>query len=642
MDKKYGIFVICTAILFLSFVGNASAKTWYVDDDGSGADFTKIQDAIDAASPGDTVFVWNGTYYEDGGVSISKERITLQGEDANTTIIPGKWTAEKVVYVTGNYVNVSGFTVTDSSKYGYGIYIVGDNCLISDNVIDSTGYGICLHSSSNCRIENNIANSNRYGIELSSSSNCNVTNNIVDSNDYGVCLGTTSTDNNITENNITNNNEYGMYLDWSGNNEIYHNIFIDNNKQAYDHHGFNNWDKGPTIGGNHWNDHICHGNPSNGTEPYTKIDTNIDSEDKYPFEDPDGWVMPPPPRIMSNAPESPLNDVEGAIRTFNITVNQTVNVSWQINGTVVQTNESVTEVTYTNQSASNGTWNVSAIVTNVNGSDMQTWDWIVTKVTPGAPEITSYSPETPVYDIERAKRTFNVAINQTVNVSWYLNDSLLFTNESVMDAYCTLHAEVAGEHNVSAFASNANGTDMQMWIWNVTAAPTCNISLTAGWNMISLPLEPANLSASSVLPTIPNAGGIAYLWNASKGQYDAIYDDIELELGRAYWIAIASDGTWSPIGTDAQGIEVNLAPGWNMIGVPSTTNVSAQDLTITVGANTYNLVDAANNGYIGGIFYPWNATTEKYDATVISDTAELKPGIGYFANVNQECSITYP
>ena len=31
MDKKYGILIICAVILFLCFVGTASAKTWYVD-----------------------------------------------------------------------------------------------------------------------------------------------------------------------------------------------------------------------------------------------------------------------------------------------------------------------------------------------------------------------------------------------------------------------------------------------------------------------------------------------------------------------------------------------------------------------------------------------------------------------------------
>jgi hypothetical protein len=74
----------------------------------------------------------------------------------------------------------------------------------------------------------------------------------------------------------------------------------------------------------------------------------------------------------------PVNDYVGANRTFEIRIDQTVDVSWQINGTEVQTNASETEASYTNLSAVNGTWNVSAIVSNANGSDMQTWDWTVT------------------------------------------------------------------------------------------------------------------------------------------------------------------------------------------------------------------------------------------------------------------------
>jgi hypothetical protein len=84
-----------------------------------------------------------------------------------------------------------------------------------------------------------------------------------------------------------------------------------------------------------------------------------------------------PPEITAYAPESPVNDTEGATRTFNITINQPVNVSWQINGTEVQTNESVTEASYTNTSKVIGTRNVSAIVNNANGTDMQTWVWTV-------------------------------------------------------------------------------------------------------------------------------------------------------------------------------------------------------------------------------------------------------------------------
>jgi hypothetical protein len=79
-----------------------------------------------------------------------------------------------------------------------------------------------------------------------------------------------------------------------------------------------------------------------------------------------------PPEITSYTPESPVDDSQGATRTFSITINQTVKVSWQINGTEVQTNASVTEASYTNTSAVIGTWNVSAIVSNANGTDRKT------------------------------------------------------------------------------------------------------------------------------------------------------------------------------------------------------------------------------------------------------------------------------
>jgi len=93
------------------------------------------------------------------------------------------------------------------------------------------------------------------------------------------------------------------------------------------------------------------------------------------------------------------------------------------------------------------------------------------------PEITSFAPPSSVNDTVCNWRTFNVTVNQAVNVSWYLNDSLLHTNQSKREANYTLHAEFVGENNVSAVAENANGTDMQTWVWNVTAAPPPEITI---------------------------------------------------------------------------------------------------------------------------------------------------------------------
>ena len=43
-----------------------------------------------------------------------------------------------------------------------------------------------------------------------------------------------------------------------------------------------------------------------------------------------------PPDITSYAPESPVSNIAGATQTFNITIDQTVNVTWYINGTNVR------------------------------------------------------------------------------------------------------------------------------------------------------------------------------------------------------------------------------------------------------------------------------------------------------------------
>jgi len=72
--------------------------------------------------------------------------------------------------------------------------------------------------------------------------------------------------------------------------------------------------------------------------------------------------------------------MEGESRTFAISIDQTVEIVWQLNGTEVQIDEEVKEATYTNESAVLGTWNVSAIGTSreTGLSGMHTWIWNVT------------------------------------------------------------------------------------------------------------------------------------------------------------------------------------------------------------------------------------------------------------------------
>ena len=96
-----------------------------------------------------------------------------------------------------------------------------------------------------------------------------------------------------------------------------------------------------------------------------------------------------PPGITALEPaEEAVSSTEGEPITFEISVDQEVDISWQINGTEVQVDEGVTKAAYTNTSAVAGTWNVSAIATNTETglASVRTWIWSVTSASAEASE----------------------------------------------------------------------------------------------------------------------------------------------------------------------------------------------------------------------------------------------------------------
>jgi parallel beta-helix repeat protein len=183
MDKKYGILIICTVILSLCFVGAASAKTWYVDDDG-GSDFTTIQDAITEASDSDTIIVRDGTYTEN--IAVNK-RLTLRSENGYATVQAAN-TSDSVFAVTANYVTISGFTVENSNSSA----------------------GISLNGVERCNISYNTVLNNNRGIAASSSNFTIITNNIIaDNGGAAICLDNGSSYNRIISNTIIITGAYG-------------------------------------------------------------------------------------------------------------------------------------------------------------------------------------------------------------------------------------------------------------------------------------------------------------------------------------------------------------------------------------------------------------------------------------------------
>jgi S-layer protein (TIGR01567 family) len=62
---------------------------------------------------------------------------------------------------------------------------------------------------------------------------------------------------------------------------------------------------------------------------------------------------------------------------FTATFNQTVNVSWYINGSRINYTSLVTSTYYFNNTPSTGTWNITVVGNNTNGSVSKRWIWTV-------------------------------------------------------------------------------------------------------------------------------------------------------------------------------------------------------------------------------------------------------------------------
>ena len=195
MKKALGAILVSILLIVSSLVVvypikalKVSGNTLYVGGDGSG-NYTSIQDAIDDANPGDTVFVYKSTYYEN--ITVDKS-IDLIGEDKQNTIINGKY--DKVpVLIFSSHTRISNFSIQKSEQSGYaqGIYI-GDrngrewfeNITVSNCIINQNGKGIFANNISNltiknCDIYDNLAPSIYFGEVAKNINifNCTIRNN---------------------------------------------------------------------------------------------------------------------------------------------------------------------------------------------------------------------------------------------------------------------------------------------------------------------------------------------------------------------------------------------------------------------------------------------------------------------------------
>jgi parallel beta-helix repeat protein len=295
MKKAISIFLVCMLVILSSVVPISATvvskmtshplttgNILYVGGSGPN-NYTRIQDAINVASPSDTVYVYDDSSPYHETLKIFKP-IILVGENKETTVIEATTENTTVVTITANNVSMSGFTILMSPSTGWNMGIriskmedwpgeteiirdvhifnnnieaatdlsAGIDCLylnygnISNNYVNCGYDGIILFLSSHNTITKNVVEHSHWGIYVQNTWNPRyhlwlihpkfgdniISGNTVRNNQIGILIdGDRTTNDKILENNITDN-ELGIVLCTSLKTEIARNNFIGNNLSA--------------------------------------------------------------------------------------------------------------------------------------------------------------------------------------------------------------------------------------------------------------------------------------------------------------------------------------------------------------------------------------------------------------------------
>ena len=152
------------------------------------------------------------------------------------------------------------------------------------------------------------------------------------------------------------------------------------------------------------------------------------------------------------------------------------------------------------------------------------------------------------------------------------------------------------------------------------------ISLSSGWNLISVPIEPISSSIISVFnPIVTNVAII----KSSDGYYkpnlpNQIQSLLNIELGKSYLVKVNNPCFLLINGYERDSVIVSLNTGWNMLGYPETTT---KDISIVL-QDIWSQVQSIHS------------YTEYKDQT--SGTLQsLLPGAGYYIYVTEPVNIIF-
>lgn len=317
------------------------------------------------------------------------------------------------------------------------------------------------------------------------------------------------------------------------------------------------------------------------------------------------WTVKPlyGPNIY-RGPTTDISDLNTSARTFNVSSNDTVTVTWLINGTLVKTETGVTESTYTNSTAGyqRNPYNVTARVTNANGSNSTAWEWKRTI----APTATRNSPVESITDLNgNISRIFNISVDRIANISWTIDGIQKQYNENAsagITTYTNTTTKLTpGTYTVVAAINNTNGTGTNniSWTWIIPASTMTNLLVVTNQSTNGRIINGTNGTFNFSWTDTGNITQVNFTFPATFNISSIANATINSNLGNTLLVALTESTKMVNLqnftGKNNTNIYVNFTAGLRATRYSSDnivnlkTNKNSTGVNFTVYARNYNL-----------------------------------------------------
>lgn len=175
---------------------------------------------------------------------------------------------------------------------------------------------------------------------------------------------------------------------------------------------------------------------------------------------------------------------------------------------------------------------------------------------------------------------------------------------------------------------------------------TYDLSVVVKWNLLSLPVLPADAEVSAALGGlgIPLEGAV-YRYGPS-GYEVYPWDFTQLEVGRGYWLSTSSPAATEVSGQYLRGrFEITLAQGWHLIASPREEAVPLSTLYLRSATAVKTWSEAVAAGWVGGTLYRYEEGSGYIGVSEGGAESALLPGCGYWLRKYYEAgelSLVFP